>query len=57
LQDSVPAQGSNAVKIRAKNSEGYKLLLPGRNGRTGHKAYQQGDILFCRYLENSGKKP
>jgi CRISPR-associated endonuclease Csn1 len=34
-----------SVKIRAKNAEGYMLLEPGKNGRTGHKAYPKKDVL------------
>ena len=46
LQELSSKTGIKAVKIRAKNAEGYTLLLPGKNSRRGHKAYPQGDMLF-----------
>ncbi|MCX7775146.1 MAG: type II CRISPR RNA-guided endonuclease Cas9 [Spirochaetaceae bacterium] len=59
MQEFSSLTGIKAVRIRAKNSEGYKLLLPGRNGRRGHKAYPQGDILFVdiwRIPQKGGKE-
>jgi hypothetical protein len=46
LQELSSKTGIKAVKIRAKNAEGYTLLMPAKNGRKGHKAYPQGDMLF-----------
>jgi CRISPR-associated endonuclease Csn1 len=45
MQELSKISGIQSVKIRAKNAEGYKILLAGTNGRQGHKAYQKGDIL------------
>ena len=46
LQELSSKTGIKTVKIRAKNVEGFIPFLPGKNGRKGHKAYPQGDMLF-----------
>lgn len=56
LQELSSKTGMKAVKIRAKNAEGYTLLMPGKNGRRGHKAYSQGDMLFVDIWRISEKK-
>jgi len=45
LQELSQESGIQSVKIRAKNAEGYKILLAGENGRKGHKAYQRKDVI------------
>ncbi len=60
LEEFGKANGIHAVRIKAKNAEGFACLMPGRNGRTGHKAYQKTDVLcvdIWKIPGKNGKKP